>query len=263
MGKALQSPELSRLTDLIRSSRRTVAFTGAGISTLSGIRDFRGRNGVYLEPWHGRNVEEILSLEVFRSEPDLFYRWAEQFIYRLDDFHPAAVHRVLAAMESVGALQSVYTQNIDLLHQRAGSRRVYELHGSPARHHCLSCGAEFSYRQIAPRVMAGETPHCGCGGLIKPDIVFYGEALDAALLEQADRELAAVDLTLVLGSSLTVYPAAALPYRTLEGGGKVVIVNADPTPLDRQAELKFDDLELVFSALETEFPAGDGVAPAI
>ena len=242
--------KLDTLSEWLESSRRTFAFTGAGISTLSGIRDFRGKNGVYLEPWKGYSVEEILSLDCFRAQPELFYRWAEEFIYRLDDFHPAAVHRVLAHLEARGKLAGVYTQNIDLLHQKAGSKKVYELHGSPALHHCLRCQKCFSYSEIAPRVMAGEVPHCSCGGVIKPDIVFYGENLDGDLLDQAFRDLQGADLLLVLGSSLTVHPAADLPMCTYYGGGRIVIVNAQPTPLDRYAALRFDDLEQVFSALE-------------
>lgn len=119
MGKrVIMHEELKRL---LRESEHTVAFTGAGISTLSGIRDFRGKNGVYLEPWHGKPVEEILSLDCFLAEPQLFYGWAKEFIYRLDDFHPAAVHRVLGPLEEAGRLDSVYTQNIDLLHRKPGA----------------------------------------------------------------------------------------------------------------------------------------------
>jgi len=239
------------LKDLLAHSKHTVAFTGAGISTLSGIRDFRGKNGVYLQPWHGKPVEEILSLDCFLSEPELFYGWAKEFIYRLEEFHPAAVHRALAGLEAHGMLRAVYTQNIDLLHQKAGSRTVYEVHGSPAHHRCLHCGRRFPYAEIAPLVLADEIPHCSCGGLIKPDIVFYGENLDEALLEQAFAELGRAELLLVLGSSLSVQPAASLPLATLRGGGNVVIVNAQPTPLDRYAKLRFDDLLPVFEELET------------
>lgn len=238
------------LKDLLKHSRHTVAFTGAGISTLSGIRDFRGKNGVYLQPWHGKPVEEILSLDCFLSEPELFYGWAKEFIYRLEEFRPAAVHRALAGLEAHGMLRAVYTQNIDLLHQKAGSRTVYEVHGSPARHRCLNCGKRFHYAEIAPRVLADEIPHCSCGGLIKPDIVFYGENLDEALLGQASAELGKAELLLVLGSSLSVQPAASLPLATLRGGGNVVIVNAQPTPLDRYAKLRFDDLLPVFEEVE-------------
>lgn len=238
------------LKDLLEHSKRTVAFTGAGISTLSGIRDFRGKNGVYLQPWHGKPVEEILSLDCFLAEPELFYGWAKEFIYRLEEFRPAAVHRALAGLEAHGMLRAVYTQNIDLLHQKAGSRTVYEVHGSPAHHRCLKCGRRFDYAEIAPRVLADEIPHCPCGGLVKPDIVFYGENLDETLLEQAFAELGRAELLLVLGSSLTVQPAASLPMATLRGGGNIVIVNAQPTPLDRYAKLRYDDLLPVFDELE-------------
>ena len=239
------------LKQFLRESRNTIAFTGAGISTLSGIRDFQGKNGVYLQPWHGRQVEEILSLECFYEDPSLFYQWAKEFIYRLDDFHPAAVHRVLAKLEARGMLSSIYTQNIDLLHQKAGSRNVYELHGSPAHHHCLRCRKEFSYEEIAPKVLADELPRCPCGGVIKPDIVFYGENLDESLLNQAFKEMGEADLLLVLGSSLTVQPAASLPLATHYGGGKIVIVNAQPTPLDHYAAARYDDLQEVFGDLES------------
>lgn len=245
-------PLYEELKQLLRESKHTIAFTGAGISTLSGIRDFRGKNGVYLEPWHGKPVEEILSLDCFLAEPELFYGWGKEFIYHLDDFHPAAVHRVLARLEEQGRLDSVYTQNIDLLHQKAGSRHVYELHGSPSQHRCLRCRKRFGYREIAPRVLAGEIPHCACSGLIKPDIVFYGEALDETLLDRAFREMGKAELLLVLGSSLTVQPAASLPMATWRGGGKIVIVNAQPTPLDRYATLRYNDLQTVFGAMETE-----------
>ncbi len=243
-----------RLEQMLRESGHTVAFSGAGISTLSGIRDFRGRNGVYLEPWRGRPVEEILSLDCFLEAPELFYGWAAEFLYRLDEFHPAAVHRALALLEAKGVLQSVYTQNIDLLHQKAESRNVHELHGSPAHHHCLGCRREFPYAEIAPTVLAGGVPRCpGCGGVIKPDIVFYGEGLDEALLDRAFREFEQAELLLVLGSSLTVQPAASLPMATRRGGGKIVIVNAQPTPLDRYAALRGDDLGPLFEELERRF----------
>lgn len=236
---------MQRLTELIKKSRRIFAFTGAGVSTLSGIRDFRGKNGVYSQPWRGYRVEDILSLPLFHKRPELFYEWAKEFVYRLDDYQPSAVHRMLAKLEETGHLTGLYTQNIDLLHQKAGSKRVYELHGSPARHHCLKCGYEFDYARIAPTVMKGEVPRCGCGGLIKPDIVFYGENLDEELLDQAYRDMTGADLLLVSGSSLTVMPAAGLPEICASNGGKVVIINASATPLDHLAELKYTDLKEV------------------
>ena len=232
----------AELRDFLFGARHLVALTGAGVSTLSGIRDFRGRNGVYNEPWHGYRVEEILSIDCFEREPELFYEWAREFVYRLEDFEPSAAHLALAHLEAAGILKSLYTQNIDLLHTKAGSRRVFEVHGSPANHRCRRCGATRTYAEVAPLVRSGEVPRCPCGGVFKPDIVFYGENLDEALLERGWEEFRRADAALVMGSSLTVYPAAGLPEQTVRGGGKVVIVNAQPTSLDRHAALCFDDL---------------------
>jgi len=241
--------KLEQLKQLLRESRHALAFTGAGISTLSGIRDFRGKEGVYLQPWRGHRVEEILSLRCFLAHPELFYAWAKEFIYQLEEFHPSVVHTSLAKLEWEGVLKGIYTQNIDLLHQRAGSRRVKELHGSSAMHHCLRCGAANPYAEIAPKVLADEVPHCGCGGLIKPDIVFYGENLNEELLEEAFDEMQRTDLLIVAGSSLTVHPAADLPLEAVRYSAKLVIVNDQPTPLDRYAALRFPDLKELFSQL--------------
>ncbi len=248
------SERLAELENLIDKSHHTLIFTGAGISTLSGIPDFRSPNGVYSEKWHGLDVEEVLSIDFFKQHPEIFYEWAKPFVYSLEKYQPNVVHRVAAKLEALGLCQGVYTQNIDRLHQRAGSKRVYELHGSAANYHCLDCRRKFPDTEIDPAVKRGEVPKCAkCGGLLKPDIVFYGEPLDEEMLGNADLELRRTDLLLVLGSSLTVYPAAAMPEITARSGGKVVIVNAQPTRLDRLAKLRFDDLELVFAALESRY----------
>ncbi len=236
---------MGKLVDIIKRAKRIVAFTGAGVSTLSGIRDFRGKNGVYRQLWHGYQVEEILSLDCFRRQPELFYEWAKEFVYSLDDYRPGAMHTALAHLEEIGKLPlGIYTQNIDLLHQRAGSRQVYEIHGSPARHHCLRCRHALPYAEVAPTVMAGKVPHCPkCGGLIKPDIVFYGENLDDELLRNGFDAFAEADLALVMGSSLTVYPAAALPEAAAQNGVPLVIINEQPTHLDDSALMRLESLE--------------------
>ena len=242
---------MGKLTDLIRSSKSIVAFTGAGVSTLAGIRDFRGKNGVYRQLWHGYQVEEILSLDCFERQPELFYEWAREFVYCLDDFNPGAMHTALAHLERIGKLPlGIYTQNIDLLHQKAGSRQVYEIHGSPARHHCLDCRCEQSYAEVAPTVMKGRVPHCPkCGGVMKPDIVFYGENLDEVLLQKGFEIFGRADLALVMGSSLTVYPAAALPEAAARNGVKTVIINEQPTHLDDLATLRLESLETAAAEL--------------
>ena len=242
---------LNEFWRFINESEKAVVFTGAGISTLSGIPDFRGAQGVYRKKWHGMEVEEILSLPCFLRHPEYFYEWAQTFVYGLENYQPNIVHKTLAEWEQKGLIESVYTQNIDILHQHAGSQKLYELHGSPAHHHCLSCRKYYSYSDIAPIVQAGSCPRCDCGGIIKPEIVFYGEQLNPELLEQAFADFANADLTIVLGSSLTVNPAAGLPRLTLRGGGRIAIINSQPTSLDHLATWKFDDLEQTFAALKS------------
>ncbi len=242
---------MERLISLMEQSHKSIVFTGAGVSTLSGIRDFRGRGGFYTSDYEGLAVEDILSIDYFLSDPSIFYRWAREFLYTLDDFEPSIVHTVLAKLEERGLIESVYTQNIDLLHQKGGSKRVYEIHGSPANHHCLACRTEMSYQEVAPIVAQGALPHCPkCSKVVKPDVIFYGEGLDGNLLAQANRDLEECDLIIVLGSSLTVQPAASLPLITYSNGGKVVIVNQQATPLDSYATLRYWDLGELFTAIE-------------
>jgi len=237
------------LYDLLLSSTNTVAFTGAGVSTASGIRDFRGRNGIYNDTYRGYRVEELFGIDLFRSDPSIFYAWAKDFVYALELFRPCTVHTVLARLERLGRLNAVVTQNIDRLHTLAGSQRVFEVHGSPQRHHCLSCGKSYGYDEVAPIVRDGRVPCCSCGGVLKPDIVFYGEGLPEEVFSQAADACRRADLCLVLGSSLTVYPAAALPEEAYQCGARLVIVNDTPTPLDRRAILRLSDLTDTFTQL--------------
>ncbi len=242
---------IEQLKELLDYSRHCLVFTGAGISTLSGIPDFRGSGGVLSSQWHGMSVEEVLSLSCFQKHPELFYEWSKAFVYGLDNYQPNVVHRVVAELERRGIVSAVYTQNIDRLHQRAGSMNVKELHGSPSMHHCLKCQAEYDYQTIAPIVQADQVPKCTkCGGIIKPDVVFYGQDMDMDLIDNAVIDMGKADLLLVLGSSLAVQPAASLPMTTYYSGGKIVIVNKQTTPLDKCATLKFDDLNKVFTELE-------------
>lgn len=244
---------IGELHDLIASSPRTVAFTGAGVSTASGIRDFRGKHGIYNDTFHGYRVEELFGIDLFREDPSLFYAWAKDFVYAIDTFRPNIIHTTLAKLEQRGLLDGVITQNIDRLHTLGGSQKVFELHGSPQVHHCLSCGKAFPYDAIAPSVQAGEVPMCACGGVIKPDIVFYGEALPGDVLDGAVRACQEADLVLVLGSSLTVYPAAALPEEAYRFGARIAIINDSPTPLDGRAILKLSDLTETFRGLSELF----------
>ena len=250
---------IDSLKNLVLKSRNIVVFTGAGVSTLSGIRDFRGPEGLYKNDWNGLSVEDILSIDYFARDPSVFYRWAKGFVYQLEDYQPNIVHTTLGRLAEKGYIKGVYTQNIDVLHQRGGVDKVWELHGSPSVHHCLSCGKSYSYHDIAQMVRADRVPYCeDCKGIIKPDIVFYGEQLDNQLLNKAYQDMAQADLVMILGSSLTVQPAAGLPMAAYYHGGKLVIVNSDETPLDRYASLRFFDLKDVFEKLS---PWIDGLIP--
>jgi NAD-dependent deacetylase len=241
-------PEPEALFDLIQESRHCVAFTGAGVSTFSGIRDFRGKNGLYKD----QNAEKIFDIEVFREDPSFYYRATRDFIYNLENKQPSVVHRALAALETRDLLKAVITQNIDLLHQKAGSKKVIEIHGSPTLHRCPSCETAMDFASVAALVKAGALPRCErCGSVLKPEITFFGETLPSEALREARDEAAKADLMLVLGSSLLVYPAASLPHYTLDSGGDIVIVNDMPTHLDRRAKLKFDDLRPLFEYLES------------
>ena len=242
--------DIENLYETILESDKVLVFTGAGISTLSGIPDFRGVKGVYREKWHGMEVEEILSIPCFLKHPEYFYEWAQTFVYGLKNYRPNIVHQVIADWEKRNIIYRTYTQNIDILHQHAGSKRLYELHGSPAVHYCLRCGKTAGYQEIAPIVMAGETPHCSCGGVFKPDIIFYGENLHEEVLTFAEDFMTRCDVLLALGSSLTVYPAAGLPRIACRHGAKLVIVNDQPTDFDRFAHMRFTDLGEVFTAME-------------
>jgi NAD-dependent deacetylase len=177
---------------------------------------------------------------------------AGSFIYNLDEKEASIVHIVLGELEKRGYLKALITQNIDLLHQKGGSKNVIEIHGSPAVHYCLRCaGIRVSYEEAAAEVRKSEMPKCPkCGRVLKPAITFFGEALPSDALKQAVTESQNSDLMLVLGTSLTVFPAAGMPQYTLRNGGKVIIVNNMPTPLDDRALLRFDDLGSVFEELQ-------------
>ncbi|MGM0431313.1 MAG: SIR2 family NAD-dependent protein deacylase [Spirochaetota bacterium] len=241
---------LQALSEAIQQAEYLTAFTGAGVSTLSGLRDFRGKNGLYTE----FNADNIFDSLYFSYDPSFFYEHTRELIYTSTQWDASIVHSVLACLEQQGRLQSIITQNIDLLHQKAGSKRVLEIHGSPLTHRCTSCGNEKPFDDIVPIVRAHQVPYCEkCGGVYKPDITFFGEALPVQALQEAVAECRKSDLMLVLGSTLVVQPAANLPRYVLQHGGNIIIVNRGETPLDRYARLRFDDLQTVFSFLEETF----------
>jgi len=210
--------EVRRCAELIEKSRFIVALSGAGISTNAGIPDFRGPSGIYTT---GRyDAEKVFNISCFLEDSRPFYDFARDFIKMVERIKPTFTHFFLAELERRGKVKGVITQNIDVLHQRAGSRNVLELHGSFWESYCLKCKREFSYEEMKRKVFEEQVPRCRCGGVIKPDIVFFGEPVKH--LDRAEELALQADLFFVIGSSLTVYPAAMLPNLTRE---KLVVVN--------------------------------------
>ena len=227
--------ELDRLADAIRGADSTVALTGAGVSTASGIPDFRGESGI----WGGRFDPDDFRIGRFRSDPTGF--WTDRLELHEAMFpgeiEPNPAHEALAEMESAGRLDAVITQNTDGLHQRAGSDRVLELHGNAQRVVCMDCGEKSDAGPVRERVREGERPpRCGCGGLLKPDVVLFGESLPEAILADARRRASDSDVFLAIGSSLRVEPAASLP-KVAARNGTLGIFNLDPTPHDSVADV--------------------------
>ena len=243
----MANTKITALYGEITAAKHCVALTGAGVSTLSGIRDFRGKNGLY----NDMDAEKIFDIDYFHQDPSFYYKSAGSFIYNIDEKEASVVHTCLGELEKRGFLKALITQNIDLLHQKGGSRRVIEVHGSPRVHYCLRCSAvRMNFEEAAAIVRSGGLPRCpACGRVLKPAITFFGESLPMEALREATEEAQAADLMLVLGTSLPVYPAASLPDYTLRNGGGVVIVNNMPTPLDGRAVQRFDDLGGVFEGL--------------
>ncbi|MBD5099369.1 MAG: NAD-dependent protein deacylase [Clostridiales bacterium] len=224
-----------QLQEWIKGSGNIVFFGGAGVSTESGIPDFRSVDGLYNQKYD-EPPETILSHTYFTRRTEEFYRFYRDKMLCLDA-KPNAAHLKLAELERVGKLKAVVTQNIDGLHQLAGSQTVYELHGSVHRNYCTRCRTPYGVDFIA----GGEgVPRCAkCGGLVKPDVVLYEEGLDQDTVEGAVRAIAQADVLIIGGTSLVVYPAAGLInyYR----GNKLVLINRDPTPYDGQADLVIHD----------------------
>jgi len=213
-----------------------VAFTGAGISTPSGIPDFRStRNGL----WQKDDPMEVASMNVFRSHPQRFYDWLKPLLKASLAATPNAAHTALAKMEAVGLVKSVITQNIDGLHQKAGSRCVIELHGNMEHFSCPRCGNENTDAgRTNSVILTGALPLCeNCGAVLKPRITLYQEALPNSAWHKAERETGKADVMIIAGTSLEVVPAAWLPYEAQQKGCKLIIINFSPTPLDAQADV--------------------------
>lgn len=220
-----------RLADLIKTRQPCVVLTGAGISTESGIPDFRSPTGIWAEV----DPMEYASLHAFRADPEKVWSFYAKRIDMLSGAEPNEGHRAIAELEQRGLVKAVITQNIDLLHTRAGSQDVVEVHGSIRTASCPECGATHPLEESMLPV-----PRCECGAVLKPDVVFFGELLPQAEIDRAYELARSAALMLVVGSALEVFPVADLPLETLRSGGSLAIVNRGETPLDSRAELKID-----------------------
>ena len=222
--------KLDTLKQWVSESRHIVFFGGAGVSTESGIPDFRSVDGLYSQKFV-YPPETIISHSFYKRNPEYFFRFYREKMLPLG-FAPNITHQVLARWEQAGILDAVITQNIDGLHQKAGSRKVYELHGSVLRNYCTCCGKFYDAQFVkdAPGI-----PRCTCGGIVKPDVVLYEESLNQQVLESSVAAIRRADLLIVAGTSLTVYPAAGLIQ--YYPGNRLVLINRDSTPYDQQADL--------------------------
>lgn len=236
--------QIQKLQEIYDNSRSIVFFGGAGVSTESGIKDFRSTDGLY-HMQYKYPPEEILSHFFFLENTEEFYRFYNERILT-ENSGPNAAHKALAEMERKGKLSAVITQNIDGLHQEAGSHTVLELHGTVLKNHCLNCGKEYPVAIVKEAYQEGKkngtsiVPRCpGCGGLIKPDVVLYEESLNENLLTRAVIYLQNADTLIIGGTSLVVYPAAGLIQYF--NGKNLVLINRDSTPADAQADLVIHD----------------------
>ena len=246
-----------KFNELIKNAKKIVFFGGAGVSTESGIPDFRSKDGLYNTmdvKFEKYSPEYLLSCDCLYREPEVFFEFYRQKM-NCEGIEPNITHKVLAQMEAAGKLTSVITQNIDGLHQKAGSKRVWEIHGTTLKNHCRVCGQPYEADYIFKSKEA--VPRCKeddylfeCGGIIRPNVVLYGESLPSYAYNEAYTDLAEADLIIVGGTSLTVYPAANFIEEQVRFK-KVVLINRDETSLDDQCELVFhESLGEVFSKIE-------------
>ena len=222
--------EVRKLQEIIDDSRRIVFFGGAGVSTESGIPDFRSADGIYHQHYKYA-PEQVVSHSFFKAHPDVFYEFYKEKMMCLEA-EPNAAHRKLAQLEEAGRLTAVITQNIDGLHQKAGSKKVYELHGSIHRNYCQKCGRFYdaAFVKETPGI-----PRCECGGIIKPDVVLYEESLDSMTIEKSIRAIAEADTLIIGGTSLVVYPAAG--FIDYFRGKHLVVINKSATAREVGAQL--------------------------
>lgn len=223
---------IERASELMAGAQRVAVLTGAGYSRPSGIPDFRSPEGV----WATSDPTETASLRAFQRDPDGFYRWLTGLLEPVVAARPNPAHGALAELERAGRQVDIVTQNIDGLHQKAGSRRVYELHGNLRSATCLECGRQVPAEPLLPTIRRGLAPRCSCGGAFKPDVVLFDELLPTGLLWLSRKAVEECDLLIVAGTSLEVAPACDLPLIAVRRGARVVVVNLEQTYLDARAD---------------------------
>lgn len=224
---------IARAAHLIGDAQRIVALTGAGFSRPSGIPDFRSDAGL----WRQFDPNVVASLRAFIADPRRFYSWFQPLMNTIVVAQPNPAHLALAALVQLGKQLSVITQNIDGLHQRAGSREVFELHGHIRSATCLECGAQVPSSPLLPRVRQGNIPHCRCGGLLKPDVVLFDEMLPRGIYWLSERAAYSCDAMIVAGTSLEVAPACELPVIALDRRVPLIVINQSPTFVDARADV--------------------------
>jgi len=225
---------VARAAELLRRGRDNVALTGAGVSTESGLPDFRSKDGV----WGHVDPMRVASLTAFRRDPESFYAFYRARLAMLGEAAPNAAHRAILRLQTMGAIATVVTQNVDGLHQRAGSGEVVEVHGNLREARCDGCGAVSPIEEMTAALSTEGLPRCGrCAGLLRPNVVLFEEMLPASAYARAETVCRGCGVLLVVGSSLEVYPVAELPRLAVRHGARLVIVNRDPTPHDGAAEV--------------------------
>jgi len=249
----------ARLPELVAGARSVVALTGAGISVPSGIPDFRGRAGTQKGLWQDVDPMEVAHIDAFRRDPVRFWGFYGERFATLGEKQPNGAHAALAELERRGILDGVITQNVDMLHRKAGSRELVEVHGSIASCSCPDCGGEIELEEVRARCAQEPdgVPACAlCAGPLKPDVVLFGELLPQGALLRARELCEGADVLLCIGSSLEVHPVATLPLLTHEAGGDVAIITHGPTPLDQLASVRLhgdvvEELQALLGALES------------
>ena len=240
--------QIKTLKDMIEESHTIAFFTGAGISTLSGIPDFRSKNGLYSNRYHGKKPEQILHIKYFNKHPEEFYAFYREKLL-IDNIDPNVIHLFISELQQLGKDVTVVTQNIDGLHEKAGSLKIHNLHGTIHKNYCVDCKKEYDIDYIK---QTDGIPYCKeCGGIIRPAITFYGEFLDKETFKQARLDTKNADLLIVLGTSLVVYPASEIVSHFR--GKNLVIINKKRTKFNLQANLVIqEDFAKVFNALLKE-----------